>query len=146
MNDHPKLTETFVGLLNYNAIPLDNCEKAIEILISLIQRTNKWTTFGKNQHVQALINLGIESSMVNVQRIHHQSPGLRDLCSKLGKLLIASDEDLVKTVNISNGMESAFGLPTVDEIKSRSSKRRVIHSFEDGDIRLISNAVNNLNI
>ncbi|GAA5803411.1 armadillo-type protein [Helicostylum pulchrum] len=145
LNDHPNLKEALVALLNYDGIPLDNCEKAIESLISLIQRTNKWTTFGKNEHVRALVNLGIESSLANVQRIHPISR-VKDMCSKLKNLLLASDEDLVQTVKISSSMESAFGLPTVNEIKSRSSKRRVIHSFEDGDIRLISNAVNNMNI
>lgn len=145
INDHPNLTDTLVALLNYDKIPLDICEKTVESLISLIQRSNKWTSFGKNIYVNKLVSLHIQSSLDRIQRIH-EGYGLVDLCKKLENLLIASEEDLVQTVKISNSMESAFGLPTVDEIKSRSSKRRVIHSNEDGDIRLISSAINNLNI
>lgn len=145
INDHPRLTESLVALLNYHDIPQDVSEKTVESIISLIQRSNKWATYSKNIYVQSLLNLGIRSSITRLQRTN-QNSGLKDLCSKLDKLLIASEEDLVQTVKVSNCMESAFGLPTVSEIKSRSSKRRVIHSIEDGDIRLISNAVNNLNI
>lgn len=118
-------------------------------MISLIQRSNKWIderfTNGKNPYVRNFINDGVQSALPCIQQVHDNSD-LRELCLKLDKLLVASEEDVIKTAKVSDvaGMASAFGLPTIVEIKSKSNKRRVIRGLEDGDVRLIENAVGNL--
>lgn len=118
-------------------------------MISLIQRSNKWIderfTNGKNPYVRNFIDDGVQSALPCIQQVHHNSE-LRELCLKLDKLLLASEEDVIKTAKVSDvaGMASAFGLPTIVEIKSKTNKRRVIRGLEDGDVRLIENAVGNL--
>ncbi|KAF1807466.1 armadillo-type protein [Mucor lusitanicus] len=149
LNEHPYLPRSLAAVLNYIDLPLDVCEKNIEAIISLVQRSNKWIDSrfpnGKNPFVRELIENGVHTALPCVQQVH-ENENLRDLCLKLDKLLVASEEDVVQTASISDvaGMASAFGLPTIVEIKSKSNKRRVIRGLEDGDVRLIENAVGNL--
>lgn len=149
LNEHPYLPRSLAAVLNYIDLPLDVCEKNIEAIISLVQRSNKWIDNrfpnGKNPFVRDLIENGVHTALPCVQQVH-ENENLRDLCLKLDKLLVASEEDVVQTASISDvaGMASAFGLPTIVEIKSKSNKRRVIRGLEDGDVRLIENAVGNL--
>lgn len=134
----------------YSELPLEICEKTVESLISLIQRSNKWIDVrfpnGKNPFVRVIIDQDVHEALPHIEKMHPRNLNLHDMCLKLDKLLLASEEDVIKTVNISDvaGMASAFGLPTIVEIQSKSNKRRVIRGREDGDIRLIENAVGNL--
>lgn len=149
LKDHPNLPHKLSVLLSYSELPLEICEKVVESLISLIQRSNKWIDGmfpdGKNPVVRTIINQGVREALPHVEQMHRNSV-LHDLCLKLDKLLLASEEDVIKTVSVSDvaGMASAFGLPTIVEIKSKSNKRRVLRGLEDGDVRLIENAVGNL--
>jgi hypothetical protein len=128
-------------------LPIDVCEKVIESMTSLIQRSNKWIdgrfAGGKNPYVGMFLREGANTALPCIRQVH-DDPKLLDTCLKLEKLLIASEEDVLQTASISEGIESKFGLPTIGEIKSKSSKRRVLRNFEDGDVRLIENAVGNL--
>ncbi|CEP17813.1 hypothetical protein [Parasitella parasitica] len=150
LNEHPYLPRSLAAVLSYIDLPLDVCEKAIEAMISLVQRSNKWIDNrfpnGKNPYVRDLIENGVHTALPCVQKLYQNEEELRDLCLKLDKLLVASEQDVVKTASILDvaGMASAFGLPTIVEIKSKSNKRRVIRGSEDGDVRLIQNAVGNL--
>lgn len=149
LKDHQNLPHALAAVLNFIDLPLDICEKTVESMISLIQRSNKWIderfTNGKNPYVRNFIDDGVQSALPCIQQVHHNSD-LRELCLKLDKLLLASEEDVIKTAKVSDvaGMASAFGLPTIVEIKSKTNKRRVIRGLEDGDVRLIENAVGNL--
>lgn len=145
LQEHPDLPHTLAAVLNFMDLPIDVCEKIIESMTSLIQRSNKWIDFagGKNPYVRIFLSEGVRTALPCIQEIH-KTPKLLDACSKLEKLLVASEEDVVQTATISEGLESLFGLPTIVEIKSKSSKRRVLRNFEDGDVRLIENAVGNL--
>jgi hypothetical protein len=148
LKDHGTLPHALAAVLNYIDLPLDICEKIVESMISLVQRSNKWIDGnrfpnGRNPYVRNLIDDGVQSALPQIQQLHH-NPDLRDLCLKLDKLLVASEEDVVQTANDVANVASAFGLPTIVEIKSKSNKRRVLRNLEDGDVRLIENAVGNL--
>ncbi|KAG2197821.1 hypothetical protein INT47_009702 [Mucor saturninus] len=150
LHENSSLPRTLSAVLAYPELPLEICEKTVESLISLIQRSNKWIDVrfpnGKNPFVRIIIDQDVHEALPHIEKMHPRNTNLHDMCLKLDKLLLASEEDVIKTVNISDiaGMASAFGLPTIVEIKSKSNKRRVIRGREDGDIRLIENAVGNL--
>lgn len=150
MQDHGNLPQALAAVLSFIDLPFDICEKTIECMISLVQRSNKWIdqrfTNGKNPYVRSLIDNGVHSALPCIQQVHTNAE-LGDLCAKLEKLLLASEENVVQTASISEdhaGIASTFGLPTIVEIKSKTNKRRVIRGLEDGDVRLIENAVGNL--
>lgn len=133
-------------------LPVDVCEKIIESMISLIQRSNKWVEqqrFSseqqqKNPYVTILITNRVHESLPCLHQIHHNEY-LRDSCLKLDKLLVASNANVNYTANISySDVATSFGLPTVHEIKLKSTKRRVIRGLEDGDLRIIESAVGKL--
>ena len=67
LNEHPYLPRSLAAVLNYIDLPLDVCEKTVEAMISLIQRTNKWIDNrfpnGKNPFVRDLIDNGIISPL-----------------------------------------------------------------------------------
>ncbi|KAI8975066.1 armadillo-type protein [Mycotypha africana] len=147
IQEFPTVHIKLAALLHYFNAPLQVCEKTVEGIISLIQRSNKLVGEHfegcKNRFVQELIEAGVHKIIPAVQNAHHHD-GLKDLCSKLDNLLRASEEDLSKTLTDICGMASAFGLPTIKEIQSKGNKRRVLRGLEDGDVRLIENAVGNL--
>lgn len=149
LREHETLPHALAAVLNYIELPLDICEKAIESMISLIQRSNRWIDAnrylnGKNPYVQTLLQGSVREALSQVQENLANSPDLQDLCHKLDNLLVASEEDVVQTVNDVSGLASAFGLPTIVEIKSKSNKRRVLRNMEEGDVRLLENAVGKL--
>lgn len=148
LSEHENISHKLAALLNYIDIPYDVCEKVIEALTSLIQRSNKWvndycSTSNKNPHVQILLNENVIPALACIKQSINR-PEIIDASVKLEKLLLASEEDITQTTSISEGIENLFGLPTIVEIKAKSSKRRVLRTFEDGDVRLIENAVGNL--
>lgn len=142
------------ALLSYVDLPRDVCIKTIESIISLVQRSNKWVdqqryADGKNPYVTAFLQSNVHEMLPMVQQHLYQNDYLRDSCLKLYKLLALSNESVVQVTSISEGnmgfdAASAFGLPTMTEIKSKSTKRRVLRGYEDGDLRLIESAVGNL--
>ncbi|OBZ84557.1 Importin subunit alpha-3 [Choanephora cucurbitarum] len=148
LSKYPKLPESLAKMFNFIELPLDVCEKAIECMISLVQRSNKWMDkrfpHGKNPYVRSLLEGGLPNALPCVQKeLGSKSSTVMDLCQKLEKLLVASEEDVVQTASLID-VANAFGLPTIIEIKAKSNKRRVIRGLEDGDVRLIENAVGNL--
>ncbi|KAI7904970.1 armadillo-type protein [Cokeromyces recurvatus] len=143
--NHPNIPDILLKLFNYACLPPDTCEKLIQATTSLVQRTNKHSTNGKNPSVTLFINHGILSYLELIQKNYNEC-GIKDSCLKLVTLLNASEQNVAQTASISDvaDVASAFGLPTVGEIKSKSSKRRVLRGLEDGDVRFIENAVGNL--
>ncbi|KAI8378507.1 armadillo-type protein [Blakeslea trispora] len=148
MSQYPKIPESLAKMFNFVELPLDVCEKSIECMISLVQRSNKWMDKrfpqGKNPYVRSLLEGGLPNALPRVQKeLGSKSSTVMDLCQKLEKLLVASEEDVVQTASLID-VANAFGLPTIIEIKAKSNKRRVIRGLEDGDVRLIESAVGNL--
>ncbi|KAI8971091.1 armadillo-type protein [Pilobolus umbonatus] len=149
MKDHPILLRALDSLLFYKDLPTNICEKVITTLIALIQRSNKWVdtrfTDRKNPYVRELINDGIPTVLPSIQKTYGRLH-IRELCSNLGKLLEISELNVgdAKNITAKPDLASVFGLATLEEIKSKSNKRRIIRGMEDGDVRLIENAVGNL--
>ncbi|PHZ08960.1 ARM repeat-containing protein [Rhizopus microsporus ATCC 52813] len=149
LSQHPTIPATLAALLNYIRLPTDACEKTLECMISLVQRTNKCIgdqyQNGKNPYVRQLIDGRASIALSTIQQ-SNSTPKIWDLCSKLDKLLYVSEESVSQAAAMvdAGGMASAFGLPSMVEIQSKSQKRRVIRGLDDGDVRLIENAVNNL--
>lgn len=112
-------------------------------MTSLVQRSNKWVDQqrfpdGKNVYVTALIHGGVRKALPFVQQVHYNEY-FRNACVKLDNLITASE-----AVGGYPETASMFGLPTLNEIRSKSTKRRVLRGFEDGDLRLIEHAVGSL--
>ncbi|KAI9483595.1 MAG: armadillo-type protein [Benjaminiella poitrasii] len=145
LDKHPCIPVALLNLFKYTELPFDTCEKLIQATTSLIQRTNKYFTNDKNPSVTLFIQNGIFTSLELFQKKYSEYV-VKDACSKLHVLLSASEQSVAQTASISDAgdVASAFGLPTLGEIKSKSSKRRVLRGLEDGDVRLIENAVGNL--
>ncbi|KAG1146163.1 hypothetical protein G6F37_008067 [Rhizopus arrhizus] len=148
LENHPNFPYNLAILLNYLYLSLDICEKTLESITALIQRTNKWIgnqNEGKNPYVTLLIENQTPMALTVIQE-NQLNGRISELCLKLGRLLVASDESASQAAAIadSEDMSHAFGLPSIAEIKSKSNKRRVIRGTEDGDVRLIENAVGNL--
>ncbi|CAO3664631.1 unnamed protein product [Rhizopus stolonifer] len=149
LKQHPNMPEELARLLKYIDLSSEVCEKILDTMISLIQRTNKWVgdQQGKNPYVRLFLQNQTPVAISTLQDLHYGTR-ISDLCSKLANLLLLSEENVGYTTAIvdTDNMADAFGLPSLAEIKSKSHKRRVIRGREDGDVRLIENAVNNLTL
>ncbi|KAG1055104.1 hypothetical protein G6F46_000560 [Rhizopus delemar] len=147
---HPTLPNELGYLLNYANLSTEICERVLESIISIVQRTNKYVDY-RQYNKNPIVSLFLQErvpEMLNTVHDNYRSHKIKTLCAKLSKLLMASEEDINQTAAIveAGNMADEFGLPSLEEIKSKSQKRRIIRGMEDGDVRWIENAVGGLNI
>jgi hypothetical protein len=135
------MTGNLVALLSFRNLPLAIYEKTMDAIISLVQRSNKWAD-KYSDRINPFVHRLLECHLLDILQQYNESESRL----KLERLVAASVEDMLKTNEITDGIVNEFGLPTASEMRSKSNKRRVIRGMEDGDVRLIENAVGNLNI
>jgi hypothetical protein len=135
------MTGNLVALLSYGNLPSAIYEKNMDAIISLVQRSNKWAD-KYSDRINPFVHRLLECHLLDILQQYNESESR----SKLERLIAASVEDMFKTNEITDNIANEFGLPTATEMRSKSNKRRVIRGLEDGDVRLIENAVGNLNI
>ncbi|KAI9254283.1 armadillo-type protein [Sporodiniella umbellata] len=138
IHEHPGLAYHLVTLLNFVYFTVDSCERILETLICFLKRVNELLG-SQNPFLPLFYTHQTEQALTRIQTEHPQE-FIKELCSTLLCLVDYTQHNVVLT----DQMAHQFGLPSMVAMKSKSSKRRVIRGLEDGDVRLIENAVGNL--
>ena len=110
-------------------------------MIQLVEKAGKH--HGNDWYVDSWKALGVERTIEQLMEVYPTSRNLIDSCNELIGL-VASTISTAST-GAGGGMAAAFGL-NVPRKNTSASKRRILHGFEDGDVRLIENAVGKLSI
>ncbi|KAG2226823.1 hypothetical protein INT45_005788 [Circinella minor] len=143
LNEFPELPRSLLKLLHYDrySLPVQVANKTLDAMIQLIEKAGKH--HGNDWYVDSWKSLGVERTIEQLMEVHPTSRNLIDSCNELIGL-VASSITTTKT-SAGGGMAAAFGL-NIPRKNASASKRRILHGFEDGDVRLIENAVGKLSI
>ncbi|KAI8060928.1 armadillo-type protein [Gongronella butleri] len=148
---HPDLNKALVHLLAHSPVPLNVCTKALDVTLNIVGRTNKIAVsvgLGCNPHLQTLEQLGLEDLLVDIRgdsssmEVRKRIDVLRDslMTAKITSATVSASN--AATSSSTTSIAALFGLGAT----IAANKRRVLRGQEDGDIRFIANAVNNLSI
>ncbi|KAI9027515.1 armadillo-type protein [Phycomyces nitens] len=152
-NDVPA---TLVHLLRSPEIAIQHTQKCIDAIINLVERTNSLTASDPqrnpnqvNEYAIELLNHGLMPLLEGQYELHDEDESIKSRYDILSVLLedgIAAKKEMDAKQKQSQDMASLFGLSESRNVIIGVSKRRVLHGPEDGDIRLIENAIGNLSV
>ncbi|KAI8379001.1 armadillo-type protein [Blakeslea trispora] len=140
LHEHTNLIYDLANLLHYPALPEPICLKIVGVLLCLVNRTNQTSGLhqeeGTNTYAEQIIQEGV-------------MPELNFLCRELGSHELSAQTELLHTALLSSTAKvqaDAFGLPRQGLSLPGTDVRRIVHGFEDGDVRLIEHAFNYVKI
>ncbi|ORX56437.1 ARM repeat-containing protein [Hesseltinella vesiculosa] len=152
LTKHEKLPKLLLNLLMFQSLPNNVCVKALDVTINIIGRTNKISAsigIAANPQLQSLVQSGLADLLTSINKQHPDNEDIH----KRTHVLIGFAEDCQSTSapeiaqsNDSSSIAALFGLNSYKFSTVGANKRRVLRGQEDGDIRLIANAVHNLSI
>ncbi|KAI8388381.1 armadillo-type protein [Radiomyces spectabilis] len=143
--NHRTIPDSLASLLKCSDIPSNVCLKAVDVIITIINRTNPLTQNSNgtsNPYVQQFIDTDVPASVEKLRSIFSKSTVFRDRCEVLMSLLTPATDGSEERKHAT--MAAMFGLQTPCHLRMGANKRRILHGFEDGDVRLIENAVGSL--
>ncbi|KAI9314337.1 armadillo-type protein [Dichotomocladium elegans] len=121
---------------NHESSPVSTCVKLIDAMLDLARRTNQlYTDTNDNPITAQWADRGIGNYLERMARQFQGRSSIVERCEELSWLVYEK----------SSNVAAAFGLPS-RYLTTGANKRRVLHGFEDGDVRLIENAVGKLSI
>ncbi|KAG0178992.1 hypothetical protein DFQ29_002734 [Apophysomyces sp. BC1021] len=148
LSDYPTLPSLLGGLLHYIYVPHNACIKAIDLIINLIARTNQLTEVfpplnprPANPIVREFIDLGVREILPTLCEVSEKWSVLYERCAVLSSMLGEAE-----TEDGDGDIASQFGLQASKYKTTGANKRRVLRGLEDGDVRLIENALNTISI
>jgi hypothetical protein len=142
------LTQSLCYLLYFPRLPLSICLKVVDVLIRIIDRTNQIPELTppvkpipRNPYAEEMMREGV------IQTLSY-------LCRELDSATLAEQSEILYTAiattcpqsSQQNNMASAFGLTQYGIQLPGPNVRRIVHGYEDGDVRFIENAINNIQL
>jgi hypothetical protein len=183
---HSQIPKSLSALLSFMDMPMSTCIKGLDVVIAIINRTNKIcrsrlpqpSQSGRsessppssprsiNPYVQQFIDHGVPTLLPCLRQAHAQSVELLKRCTTLDLIFKEDSQQRRGSMNSTgsssesqappnsekdfsapsaSNLAAMFGLTTPPSFNTTgANKRRVLRGNEDGDIRLIENAVGNL--
>ncbi|CAO3646463.1 unnamed protein product [Cunninghamella echinulata] len=144
---HQEIPSSLIALLNHIDMPLTTCTKAIDVIINIIGRTNKISTISSysiNPYVQQFNESNLKEVLPALRKSFKSSDTLKDRCEVLKSLLEMPVHSTVTSPKNLSASAASFGLQISSHMTTKANKRRLIRGMEDGDVRLIENAVGSL--
>lgn len=137
LESYRQLPTDLMNLLCYDHcnIPVNTITKTIDAMIDLVKRTNNLFTENNNPITQQWMECGLGHQLASLKQLHSGRHAFVESCWELNDLVYQR----------SNNVAAMFGL-SGRFTTTGANKRRVLHGLEDGDVRLIENAVGKLTI
>ncbi|KAI9469915.1 MAG: armadillo-type protein [Benjaminiella poitrasii] len=144
LRNYSKLIKLLASLLHFSRLSTPITLKIIETLIHIIDRTNKIAELTppimptpRNLYAEEMVREDI-------------IPALRFLCQQMDDPNLSSQTEVLnefmmssfpQQYNSNDQLANAFGLSSRGIQLPRPDVRRIVHGFEDGDVRLIEDAI-----
>ncbi|RCH82384.1 hypothetical protein CU098_007919, partial [Rhizopus stolonifer] len=148
LRNYTNMIQLLSRLLHYPRLPEPICLKVVDVLLRIVDRTNKISELTppvepspRNSYAEEMINEGVMPEL-NYLCLQIESQELMAQVELLHAALLASSP----MSSQASGLASAFGLPTFGNQLSGPNVRRIVHGYEDGDVRLIEDAINSIKI
>lgn len=150
LRSYSKLIKLLSALLYYPVLPLPICLKVVDVLIRIINRTGKIAELTppvqpipRNPYAEEMMREGVIPALTFLCR-DVQSPELSEQVELLHASIMESSPQPQQSNNV--GMASAFGLSRHEIHLPGPNVRRIVHGYEDGDVRLIEDAINSISL
>jgi hypothetical protein len=144
LRTYSKLIKSLASLLHFSRLPASICLKIVEILIRIIERTSKIAEL--TPPVQPHPRNPFSEEMMREGVIQ----ALRYLCKQVESEELTEQTELLYTAIMPShpgaGVANAFGLSRSGLSLPGPNVRRIVHSLEDGDVRLIEDAIHGIKL
>lgn len=125
----------------------------MDVLIRIVERTSKIAELTppvqpipRNPYAEEMMREGVIPALTYLSR-DLQSPELNEQIEILHNAIMYSSPHPQQKENGNNvGMASAFGLTRQEIHLPGPNVRRIVHGYEDGDVRLIEDAINSITL
>ncbi|KAI7863273.1 armadillo-type protein [Spinellus fusiger] len=154
LDHYPVLPDYLLHILTWSELPLAILSRCLDAIINIIERTNKTSQThtganppSSNKYANDLLCHGIVN-LLHLQVAIHSDKLLHARTNFLLHLLELGSEKkpFAEPAKVVRDTASLFGLNGPRKASTEDSKRRVLHGPEDGDVRLIENAIGNLSV
>lgn len=137
LESYRQLPTDLMSILYYDhdRIPLNTITKTIDAMIDLVKRTNNLFNEDINPITQHWIECDIGNQLASLQQTHSGRQAFVESCLELNDLVYQRSNNVAAMFGLANRLTT-----------TGANKRRVLHGLEDGDVRLIENAVGKLTI
>lgn len=127
-------------------MPVNVISKLVDAMNDLVDRNSALIGHKRCEYMSDWESLQVADAIQQMMLAYPESKTLLEkgerLLSRLGPT--KKEDNNAGTVNVDN-VAALFGFAVHDAIK-KPQKRRILHGLEDGDVRLIENAVGKLSI
>ena len=153
LRNYSKLIKLLSALLYYPILPFAICLKVVDVLIRIVERTSKIAELTppvqpipRNLYAEEMMREGVIPALTYLCR-DLQSPELNEQVEILHTAIMYSSPHPQQKGNSNTvGMASAFGLTRQEIHLPGPNVRRIVHGYEDGDVRLIEDAINSITL
>lgn len=150
LRSYSKLIRLLSALLYYPVLPLPICLKVVDVLIRIVNRTSKIAELTppvqpipRNPYAEEMMREGVIPALTFLCR-DVQSPELSEQVEILHTSIMESSPQPQQRNTV--GLASAFGLSRHEIHLPGPNVRRIVHGYEDGDVRLIEDAINSITL
>lgn len=149
LRTYSKLIKSLTSLLHFSRLPSAICLKIVEILIRIVERTGEIAELTppvqphpRNPFAEEMVREGV-------------IPALNYLCREIQCQELTEQTEVLHTAIMSAhpqqqqpgaSLASAFGLSRNGSSLPGPNVRRIVHSLEDGDVRLIEDAIHGIKL
>ncbi|KAI8641491.1 armadillo-type protein [Parasitella parasitica] len=154
LRNYSRLIKLLAALLHYPLLPFPICLKVVDVLIRIVDRTSQIAELTppvlpipRNPYAEEILEEGVISSLkflcedFRASELDEQVEILR-LATMYSSSQLQQSEDNRSAA----GLGSAFGLSRRGISLSRPNIRRIVHGFEDGDVRFIEDAIKSITL
>lgn len=150
LRNHNKLIKLLTSLLYFHRINASICLKIIDVLIRIVDRTNQISELTppvhpipRNPYAEEMMREGVIPALTYLCR-ELSSSELTQQTDVLNTAIMCSSPHPENAYNNTTASASAFGLSRYGIQIPGPNVRRIVHGVEDGDVRLIENAINGI--
>ncbi|CAO3618952.1 unnamed protein product [Mucor hiemalis] len=150
LRNHNKLIKLLTSLLYFHRINASICLKIIDVLIRIVDRTNQISELTppvhpipRNPYAEEMMREGVIPALTYLCR-ELSSSELTQQTDVLNTAIMCSSPHPENAYNNTTASASAFGLSRYGIQIPGPNVRRIVHGIEDGDVRLIENAINGI--
>lgn len=130
-------------------IPVNVCSKLVDAMNDLMDRNSALIGYKRCEYMEDWESLQVVDAIEQMAFVHSEAKELQERCQRLlSRLILTGDKhnkNNSNTLDIDN-VAAMFGFTATNDATRKPQKRRILHGLEDGDVRLIENAVGKLSI
>jgi hypothetical protein len=151
LRNNSKLIKLLTSLLYFHRLNASICLKIVDVLVRIVDRTNQISELTppvypipRNPYAEEMMREGVIPALTYLCR-ETQSRELSEQTEILHAAIMCSSPHPMQQQSIDTSA-SAFGLSRYGIQLPGPNVRRIVHGYEDGDVRLIEDAIHSIQL